>query len=1391
MTKYFRIICLFVLFHTNIYSQTEKLEFEHITRENGLSEGSDYCILQDRKGFLWIGTADGLNRYDGYEFKIFRNIPGDSNSISNSQVLSILEDRAGTLWIGTDGGGLNKFNRDKENFTRYMHNPNDSTSLSNNAVWSIYEDRAGTIWIGTFAGGINKLDRNKNKFIRYIYNPEDPGSLSFNTVISFCEDSKGNLWIGTLGGGLNKLSMAERNNINPDFIHFRHDPNDSRSLSSDRVTRILEDKNGIIWVGTLGEGLDQLNWIDEKEKQASFLHYKYKADDPASIGGNEIVQIYEDRDGQVWIGTWGGGLNKLIPGKDKNSPTSFKTFTHDANDPRSLSGNIVYTIYEDNSGLLWVGSWAKGFNKFNKKKKLFKHYKHVPNSPSSLSVNSVLDIYEDRSGILWIGTFDGGLNRFDRKTEKFKHYRNNANDPFSIGDDGIYSIFEDKSGMLWIGTFNGGLNMLNPKTENFTRYQHNPGNPKSISSNFVNNICEDKDGNLWIGTFGAGLNRFDRITGEFTHYRHIQDNSKSLSGDNIELLYLDKSGELWIGTHSGLNRYDRKNDNFTRHHYDPNNPSSLSNNYVFCIHEDKKGRFWIGTNGGGLNKYDTETGKFFNYRMSNGLPNDVIYGILEGDNGNLWLSTNDGLSKFNPDAETFRNYDERDGLQSKGFNSYSYCKSRTGELLFGGPNGLNIFHPDSIKDNEHIPSVVLTNFLLYNEPVAIGFDSAYNRTILKKSITEADQIELSYEDKVLSFEFSALDFHVPWKNKYAYIMEGFENDWNYTDANRRFASYTNLDPGEYTFRVKGSNNDGIWNEAGTSIKVIILPPWWSTSWAYIIYSVSIISIIYLTWKLQLKRIRIKHDYEMSRFEAEKMHEVDEMKNRFFANISHEFRTPLTLISGPAEDLIDETENYRIKEKAEIIKRNAARLNILVNQLLDISKLEAGKMKLETTELDIIPIIKGLVLSFASFAERKNISLKFSSPETHLNVFIDREKITKIITNLLSNALKFTHHGGMVEVSIEKLPDRVKIDVMDNGIGIPASRMDRIFDRFFQVDGGHTRENEGTGIGLALTKELVELHKGRIMVDSREDCGSTFTVTLPLGKHHYSEDEICGPKAKLHEITLEENTCLEVDDNETVKKNMTILLETGKPLILVVEDNPDVRKYIIDHLEKEFRIIEAADGDSGLHEAVKHFPDLIISDIMMPKMDGLEFCKKVKEDERTSHIPVILLTAKAADQDKLGGFQSGADDYIMKPFDTKLLKARIRNLIENRRRLQEKFHSEGYIIPKEFNSLDEVFLKRILNVIDEHISDENFNIEMLSKESAMSREQIYKKLVALTGKSPVLFLRSIRLAKSRIMLKERRGTISEISYLVGFSSPAYFTKCFKEEFGYSPSELLPK
>jgi signal transduction histidine kinase/ligand-binding sensor domain-containing protein/DNA-binding response OmpR family regulator len=1342
-------------------------------------------MYQDSRGFLWLGTEDGLNRYNGYEFKVFMDDPEDSTSLSEGRIQAIFEDDDGILWIGTFGGGLNKYNFSTEKFTEYRHYPNDPTSLSDNEVLSILKDRFGNLWIGTYGGGLNKLESGYEKssflsFICYKADINDKSSLSGNEIYSIYEDKKGTIWIGTNNG----LSVYQREKDN--FINYTHNPANPNSISRGEVYSIYQDKEGDYWIGTFGGGLIKAVWSGNKLEPFVFIHYENIPNDPKSISDNKITTIYESDEGYLWIGTFVGGLNIF-----NRETERFTCYKHIVNDPTSLSNNTIHSIYEDNTGIIWIGTYGGGgLNKYNRLKEQFNPYRYYLSKPMNKTIRSVYQIYEDRSGILWIATYDG-LFKYDRVNGLWKNYTHDSSNPNSVSEDKVISICEDNLGNLWIGTIGGGLNKLDREKEKFVHYKHDPNNPKSLSNNIVLYVYKDKSGTLWIGTYGGGLNKFDAEKEEFLWYKHDPDDLKSISDNRVRPIYEDRNGNLWLGTWSGgLNKFDREKEEFTYSKYNPNDSTSISDDNIFAIYEDNSNALWIGTTRG-LNKFDRKNEVFKSYYVKEGLPGGSVCGILEDNNGNLWLSTNQGLSKFNPNTEQFKNYDVTDGLQGNICKIFAYCKTKSGEFIVGGNDGINIFHPNSLDSNANIPPIIITDFQLFNESVPVGFDKKSERTILSNSIIETSELELSYEDKVFSFEFAALDFYAPENNKYAYIMEGFEDNWNYTDAIRRFVTYTNLDPGEYTFRVKGSNNQGVWNEEGASLKIIILPPWWATTWAYIIYSIVILSIIYFTWKLQLKRIRIKNDYQMSKFEAEKMREVDEMKSRFFANISHEFRTPLTLIFGPAKDVIDKTKEPDTKQSVVIIKRNASRLYGLVNQLLDLSKLESGKMKLEASEQDIIPLLKGYVLSFSSLAERKKIKLSFNAAEDNLNVYIDRDKVEKIVTNLLSNAFKFTPEGGKIDFTVERLDSYAEIRVADSGMGIAAERLDKIFDRFYQVDGSHTRDSEGTGIGLSLTKELVELHKGKIEVESEYGKGATFKVLLPLGKDHLKPEEIAEKSVQEKSAVTEDETELIPELEKGKKKSgFDILLETNdKPLLLIVEDNIDVRKYVISHLEEEYRLLEAANGEEGLRKALEHIPELIISDVMMPKMDGFELCNKLKTDERTSHIPIILLTAKATSKDKIAGYETGADDYIMKPFDAGMLKVRIKNLVEQRKKLSEHFKKEGLIgiEDKEITSIDKRFLGNVVQIINKYIFDVSFNVEILADEISMSRRNLDRKLIALLGESPSDLIKRIRLTQASKLLTTKSGNISEIALEVGFSNPAHFSNCFREQFGITPSD----
>ena len=889
----FLIIILMLLIVLSIptkLSAAGNVQFEHITVNQGLSQSNVICMLQDSRGYIWMGTQDGLNKYDGYNFTVYKYDELDPHSLSDNFVLSIYEDQSGTIWVGTDGGGLNQFNRQTEQFIRYLHDPNDHNSLSNNSIWTIYQDQFDSLWIGTGEGGLDKFDRETGQFTHYRHNSDDPNSLANDTVLSLYEDKLGDFWIGTGGGGLDKFDR-ERGQ----FTHYTHQPNDPNSLSDNTVLSIYEDQSSRLWIGTNGGGLNKLD-----RQTGQFIHDTHDPNDPNSLSDDSVSAIAEDRFGNLWLATssWYGNLYGTALNKFDPETGQFTRYSHNPVNPDSLNDNLIYSLVIDNSDILWIGNGFSGINKLDTKDQKFRHYKNELANPNSLSDNHIMSIYEDHSDIIWIGTDSGGLNKFDRQTGKFTYYTHDPDNPNSLSSNNVWSTYEDRNDTLWVGTFGTGLDRFDRQTGKFTHYTHSSQILNSLNDNTITSIYEDHLGTLWIGTLRGGLNAFDRESDKFTYYTHNPTNPKSLSDNNVWLIYEDQSGTLWVATWGGLNKLNRKTGEFIRYKHDFNNPNSLSYERILSLYEYPGGTLWIGTFGGGLNKFDIVTETFTHYTEQDGLSNNSIAGILADEEGNLWLSTGKGLSKFNPQTETFKNYDVGNGLQGNefdgvkaylktkdgemffgglnGFNTFypeqvkdnphipgkglskfnpqtetfknydvgnglqgnefdgvkAYLKTKDGEMFFGGLNGFNTFYPEQVKDNPHIPPIVITDFRVFDKSVK-----------LDTAISETKEIKLSYEDNFFGFEFAALDYTNPEKNQYAYKLEGFDKDWIYS-GDRRYATYTNLDGGTYLFKVKGSNNDGVWNEEGTSLKIIITPPPWKTWWAYTLYFVALVSAVY-------------------------------------------------------------------------------------------------------------------------------------------------------------------------------------------------------------------------------------------------------------------------------------------------------------------------------------------------------------------------------------------------------------------------------------------------------------------------------------------------------------------------------------------------------------------
>jgi len=1334
-------IIISILFILSLSNTTKAVEFSfrHYKAEDGLVFNTVRCIIQDRSGFIWFGTEDGLNRFDGHSFKEFRSSKASANFMRSNYVSALLEDNKGNIWIGADNG-ISIYHPITEKFTNF--NTKADGVLVNSNINNIVDDKNGNLWFSTYGQGIFRYRLSTGKLEQYRTINQNGTFEAYDFINYIYVDQSGVVW------------AAPKTPRNP-------------------LIRFDRSKNGfqVVDIKQIGIG------------QHEFSVYK----------------IFEDSRHNLWLGTWNTGLFKF--NKQTNTVTKYLS-------PETKEGILhIHEISEYKPGVLLIGS-DDGLSLFNTITNTHRLFTSSEIDPSALSDKFIYPIFKDREGGIWIGTYFGGVNYLSPNSGLFERYTHSRYSN-SVNGNIIGRFTEDKKGNIWIASDDGGLNCLNTQTGHFSAYLPQPGR-NSISFHNVHALCWDND-DLWIGTYSAGLNVLNTKTGKFKLYNSQEGNPKTLDGGSIYEIFKDRSNRMWVTSMSGVNLYNRKADNFTRIKYfnaptidiaqdckgliwfatqgkgifrlnpqsnvwrnytSTESKGSLPSNQLNCIMTDKKAQLWVGT-ADGLCRFDYSKDCFVRIPMN--IPSNAICSIIE-DNEMLWLTTSKGLIRYNTLNGNCQVFTRSDGLLSDQFIFNSGFKSSKGKIYVGTANGFNAFCPKNLVTNSFLPQVAITNLEIFNKEVKVDDNGP-----LTQSISSTKQIDLSYKDNVFSIGFAALSYITPEKNMYAYKLEGFDKDWNYVNRQNK-ATYTNLPAGEYTFRVKASNNDGLWNEQGASIVIVIHPPFWLTAGFKFLYFLLTLAGLYLLLRTSRLRTKKRHDEEIKELNQAKEKELYNTKIQFFTMIAHEIRTPVTLIIGPLEKIMN--SGFSIPDSARndlnIIDRNSQRLLHLVNQLLDFRKVEQGALILNFTRQNIYNLLHNIYIRFKPMIEQNNIEFTFLCPDKEFETVLDQEAITKLVSNLLTNAMKFTKNQIILSCTTYPGPETFEIRVQDNGNGISDEEKAKIFTPFYQIPSGN---KPGTGIGLSLVKSLTDAHNGTISVVDAVPQGVIFSVTLPMENSEVIVDET---QQELQHLTLPANLNILP---ETMLHNENV--KTNKPVLLIVEDNADMRNFLSNNFIDEYNVISAQDGLEGLELIKNNEISLIISDLMMPRMDGLEFCKAIRSNILWSHIPIILLTAKTDLNSKIDGLNLGADSYIEKPFSIIHLKAQISNLIESRKLLRKRYSEMPFVAITTIagNSADEQFLSKVNEIIERNISNEDFSIDLLAEELCISRSGLFAKIKTLAEITPNELIQLIRLKKAAEYLVQKEYRINEIAYMVGFNNPSYFSKCFQKQFGVRPVDFV--
>ena len=1342
---HFSLISLFLtlLFSNALLAQ--EVTFDRIGENEGLTSSNLYRIYQDQSGFLWVCTINGLYQYDGLKFRLFRSDPTRTEGFSEDFVKQYMEDREGNGLAITDNGQLYLLGPKDSSFRR-LSLTSSVTGTGPIQVRQMALDANGRILVIVSGQGLLQLDLTNGRLTV----PSGLEEIAPGVKIMALDSDNGDLWF-IAGTMLHVLPAQTSGGGQP---HLQP----GIELGITQVNDLMVDRSGSVWLG----GYDDRVICYDPHSQ-SFRDYPYQHSDQSGFSGapNRVNSLSEDLDGTIWIGTNYTGVIQLDPQSGKMTE-----LTYDRDDPESLSSNTVTDVFCDRTGILWVATWGKGLNKYVPDKAQFGHVRSIPQHSHTLSDPMVTAFYEQPDGDLWIGT-EGGMNLMNGRTGKVERF------PFPRGlfqgrENMIYAIqpVSPSGRQLWLGT-TLGLMRFDPGTGSFSKWHSPDAEGRPLEQNIIYYLITDANGNLWAVSYSPyRLFRYHPDQDRFTDTEVVR--KVVVSGDD-PVVMADWQHHVWIGTNGGrFYRYSLNDDNLQAFQVPPGDSSGLQTASIGHFHTDRKERLWLGTTSGLYRIRIDVSGQILGIRRftdQDGLAGMQVYGILEDERGYLWLSTNNGLSKFDPESLAFHNFRHADGLQANEFGFGACARGNySGKLYFGGINGFNHFDPNLITLDTFAPPVVLTGVQVLRGDRSIQV-AGWSRSgqVARQGLILEDQ------DKVITIGFAALHYADPGRNLIAYRMEGFDPDWRLA-RNLPQATYTNLDPGDYTFRVKACNKDGTWNETGISLSLTILPPWWATWWAFLIYLLAFSGVVVFVFRYQIRR-------NQERSEAIRIREMDQVKTRLYTNITHEFRTPLTVISGMA-GMIKEPE-----EAKDMIQRNADALLLLINQILDLAKLESGQMPLDLVCIDVVPYVQYITETFQSYAASKQITLVAYPECEQLVMDIDEQKLYSILSNLLSNAIKFTSQGGKIIVHLREEGNQLVLKVKDSGQGIPLEHQPFIFDRFYQVDASATRKGEGTGIGLTLTKELIELMHGQISVKSQEGDGAEFTITIPIT----TQAPRSAPRLHIHPFPAQGPQPGTPGLASTEHESQDL------PRVLLVEDNRDVAVYIQLCLNGMFQVDMATNGEDGIEQAIQTIPDILISDVMMPEKDGFEVCQAIKNDERTSHIPVILLTAKVDIDSRLTGLSAGADAYLAKPFVKEELLIRLQKLIELRQTLQQRYasiqHSDSMVPdPTMEETLDGRFLLKVRQLVLENIGDDTFGNAQLAGKIHLSESQLFRKLKALTGTSTALFIRQIRLQRARQLLLSSDKTVAEIAYEVGFSDPAYFSRTFSQEFGTSPNAM---